>query len=124
MGKHPSYSSIYSIGLLELKTLKAYIKIHLKDGFIWPFKYLVGTPLFFDKKSDRSLQLYVDYQGLNNLTIKNRYLLLFISKSLDRFGHAKQFIELDLTNAYYQIRIREGDEWKNTFRTRYDHFKY
>ena len=39
-------------------------------------------------------------------------------------GRAKQFTQLDLTSAYHQMRIREGDEWKTAFRTRYSHFEY
>ena len=31
---------------------------------------------------------------------------------------------MDLTNAYYRMRICEGDEWKTAFRTRYGYFKY
>ena len=56
--------------------------------------------------------------------IKNRYLLALIEESLDRLRRAKQFTQLDLTSAYYQMRIREGDEWKTAFRTWYSHFKY
>ena len=66
----------------------------------------------------------MDYWGLNNLTIKNQYPLLLIGESLDRLGRAKRFTQLDLTNAYHRMRIREGDEWKTAFRTRYGHFKY
>ena len=39
-------------------------------------------------------------------------------------GRAKRFTQLDLTSAYHRMRIREGDEWKTAFRTRYGHFKY
>ena len=31
---------------------------------------------------------------------------------------------MDLTNAYYWMRICKGDEWKTAFRTRYGHFEY
>ena len=48
--------------------------------------------------------------GLNNLTIKNRYPLLLVGESLDRFNWAKQLTKLDLTDAYYRIRIKKGDE--------------
>ena len=69
-GKQPPYGPIYSLGPVELETLKAYIKTHLKTGFIRPSKSPAGAPILFDKKPDGSLRLCVDYQGLNNLTIE------------------------------------------------------
>ena len=69
--QQPSYSPIYSLGLMELEMLKAYIENNLASGFIRPFKSPAGTPIFFDKKSNGSLRLCMDYQGFNNLTIKN-----------------------------------------------------
>ncbi len=103
------HSPIYSLGPLELKTLKTYIEHNLANGFIKPFKSPVGALIFFDKKPDGSLRLYVNYQGLNNLIIKNWYLLLLVGESLDRLGRARHFTKLDLTNAYHQMRIWEGD---------------
>ena len=73
--------------------------------------------ILFDHKSDGFLRLCVDYQGLNNFTIKNRYLLPLIRESLDKLKRAKQFTQLDLTSAYHQMRICNGDEWKTAFRT-------
>ena len=74
------YKLIYALSLMELETLKTYIKIYLKAGFIQPFKSPIGAPILFDKKLDNIFYLYIDYQGLNNLMIKNQYLLLLISK--------------------------------------------
>ena len=90
-GKQPPYGPIYSLGPVELETLKAYIKTHLKTGFIRPSKFPVGALILFDKKPDGNLCLCVDYQGLNNLTIKNQYLLPLIGESLDRLDYAKRF---------------------------------
>ena len=109
---------------MELKTLKAYIETNLANGFIRPSKSPAGAPILFDRKSDGSFRLCVDYRGLNNLTIKNQYPLPLIGESLDRLGRAKRFTQLDLTSAYHRMRIREGDEWKTAFRTRYGHFEY
>jgi RNase H-like domain found in reverse transcriptase/Reverse transcriptase (RNA-dependent DNA polymerase)/Integrase zinc binding domain/Chromo (CHRromatin Organisation MOdifier) domain len=76
------------------------------------------------KKKDGTLRLCVDYRGLNEVTIKNRHPLPLISESLDRLTHANVFTSLDLKEAYHRLRIKEGDEWKTAFRTRYGHFEY
>ncbi len=73
--KESLYGPIYSLRPVELETLKTYIKKNLARGFIRYFKSPVITPLLLVRKSDESLRLGVDYQGLNNLTIKNRYPL-------------------------------------------------
>lgn len=65
------YRSIYSLGLVELKSLKTYIKINLDNRFIQPFKSPVKALIFLVRKPNKSLCLYVYYHGLNNLIIKN-----------------------------------------------------
>ena len=89
--KQPPYGPIYSLSPVELETLKAYIKTHLKTRFLRPFKSPIRVFILFDKKPNSSLCLYVDYWDWNNLTIKNQYPLPFISELLDRWGRAKQF---------------------------------
>ena len=66
----------------------------------------------------------VDYHGLNKATVKNRYPLPLLSGLLDQLGKAKIFTKIDLQGAYNLVRIKEGDEWKTAFRTRYRHFEY
>ena len=68
-GKQPPYGPIYSRRPLELETLKTYIKINLVHGFIRPSP--AGTPIPFMRKDDGSFRLRMDYQSLNNLTIKS-----------------------------------------------------
>ena len=75
-------------------------------------------------KKDGGLRLYVDYQGLNKVTIKNRYPLPLIGEILDRVNGATVFSKINLKDAYYRIRIRPGDKWKTAFRTRYGHYEY
>ncbi len=69
-----------------------------------------GAPIRFDKKPDGSFCLGVDYQGLNNLTIKNRYHFPLIGEVLDWLGRAQRFIQLNLTSTYHWMRIWKGDE--------------
>ena len=108
--KQPSFGPIYSLSPVELEILKTYIKTNLANGFIWPFKSPAGALIFFDQNPDRSFYLCVDYWGFNHITIKNQYPLSLIGESLDQFGWAKRFTQFDLTNAYYRMRICEGDK--------------
>ena len=108
--KQPSYGLIYGLDLVEPETLKTYIEIHLKNGFIQSAQSPASALILFDKKPNGSLRLYINYQGLNNLIIKNRYLLPLIRESLNQLGQAKRFTRLDMTSAYHRIRIKEGDK--------------
>ena len=42
----------------------------------------------------------------------------------DRIRGAKYFTKLNITDAYYQLRIAKGDEWKTAFQTKYGHYEY
>ena len=87
----PLYTTIYSLKLVKLGILKTYIKNNLANGFINSPKSPAGVPIFFDKKPDGSPRFYDYYQGFNNLTIKNWYLLLSVGKSLNWLGWAWRF---------------------------------
>lgn len=97
---------------VELETLKFYIKNYIKTGFILSSKFLAGVFILFNIKYNGSLHLFVDYEELNNLTIKNCYLFLLMGKSLDRIDQAKHFTQVDLISVYYQMRIQNNDKWK------------
>ncbi len=90
-GKQLPYGPSYAFNPIELETLKIYIKTYLKIGFIQSSKCLVGAPILFDKKPDSSLRLCVNYWGLNNLIIKNRYHFPLIGEALDWLSWAKRF---------------------------------
>lgn len=70
-GKQPLYGLIYSLGPVELETLKIYIKTNLANSFSRASKFSTGAPILFNQKPNRRLYLCVNYQDLNNLTIKN-----------------------------------------------------
>ena len=70
-----------------------------------------------------TLRPCVDYQALNAATVKNRYPLPLIKSMIDRLRNAKIFSKVDLRDAYNQVRIREGDEWKTAFRCQYGLFE-
>jgi hypothetical protein len=114
----------YNLSPRELKALDEFVTDSLAKGYIRESTSPAGAPELFAPKKDRTLRLYVDYRGLNAVTIKNRYPLSLISELLDRLNGAKVFSKIDLKDAYYRIRIKKGDEWKTAFRTRYGHFEF
>ncbi|MBE6133033.1 MAG: hypothetical protein E7180_06615 [Erysipelotrichaceae bacterium] len=118
------YGPIYPLTEAERDELKKYIKENLDKGFIRKSKSPAGAPVLFVKKKDGSLRLVVDYRKLNEITIRNSYPLPLISELIDRVKGAKYFTKLDLKSAYNLVRIKEGDEFKTAFRTRYGHYEY
>ena len=66
--KAPHLGPIYSLSTLELQTLQEFLEENTKAGIIRLSKAPCGAPVLFVKKKDRSLQLCVDYRGLNRIT--------------------------------------------------------
>ena len=50
----------------------------------------------------------MNYQGLNNITKKDRYPLLLIKETLSGISKVKYFIKLNITVVFYKIRITKG----------------
>lgn len=123
-GAEPPWGPVYPLGEPELETLREYLDSSLEKGWIRRSISPAGAPILFAPKKDGALRLCVDYHGLNKVTVRNRTPLPLITETLDRLRHSKVFTKLDLKDAYHCIRIREGDEWKTAFRTRYGHFEY
>ena len=42
----------------------------------------------------------------------------------DRVAGARNFTKRDLKDGYHLVQIKEGDEWKTAFCTRYGHYEY
>jgi len=64
------------------------------------------------------------FQGLNEITKKDRYPLPLISDLLDSLNHAKIYSKIYLQHTYHLVQIAPGDKWKTTFCTRYVSYKW
>jgi hypothetical protein len=66
----------------------------------------------------------IEFQQLNKYTIKNKYPLPRIDDLLNKLRGTKIFSKIDLRSGYHQVRIKEEDIHKTTFRTRYVNYEF
>nr|GFB51410.1 putative reverse transcriptase domain-containing protein [Tanacetum cinerariifolium] len=93
-------------------------------GFIRPSSSPWGAPVLFVKKKDGSFRMCIDYRELNKLTVKNCYPLPRIDDLFDQLQGSSIHSKIDLRSGYHQLRVREADIPKTTFRTCYGHYKF
>jgi hypothetical protein len=108
----------------ESEELLRELKSQLDSGFIRASRSPAASPVLFVKKPGGGLRFCVDYRGLNAITVKNRYPLPLITETLARLSRARKYTKLDIISAFNRLRIKDGDEWKTAFRTRYGLFEY
>ena len=123
-GSSPVSRRPYKMSLPDAIELKEQLRQLLEQGFVKPINSPWGAPVLLQKKKDGTLQLCIDYRGLNLVTVKNKYPIPCIDELLDQLYSAKIFSKLDLRSGYYQIRIKEQDIPKIAFNTWFGHYEF
>ena len=82
---------------------------NLTKGFIQRSDSQFASPFFLVSKKDGSLQPVQDYQALNEVTIKNAYLLPLISNLFNQLTDATIFTKFNVQAGYNNIWIKEGN---------------
>ncbi|GJS44876.1 putative reverse transcriptase domain-containing protein [Tanacetum coccineum] len=123
-GVAPVARAPYQLAPSEMKELSDQLQELSDKGFIRPSSSPWGAPVLFIEKKDGSFRMCIDYWELNKLMVKNRYPLPRIDDLFDQLQGSSVYSKIDLRSGYHQLRVREEDILKTTFRTRYGHYEF
>lgn len=82
----------------------------------WPSVCSRHLVLLVNRKDGKQLHPVQDYRALNDITVKNATPLPLIPDLIDKLQGSRYFTKFDVPWGYNNIRIKEGDEWKATFK--------
>lgn len=82
-GTMPISKQPYHMAKTKLAELKVQMEDLLKKGFIRSYMSSQRASVLSIKKKDGTMRLCIDYRKLNQVTIKNKYLLLRIDDMFD-----------------------------------------
>jgi hypothetical protein len=120
----PISERAYRMDVKDLIELKKQIEELLEKGFIHPSSSPWGALVLLVNKKDGSRRMCVDYRSLNEVTIKNKYLLPRTEDLFDQMRGATLFSKIDLRSGYHQLKIQTEDIPKTTFTTRYGLYEF
>jgi hypothetical protein len=123
-GTAPISKRPYKMSVEELKELKKQLTELQEAGYIRPSSSPWGASVLFVQKKDGSQRMCVDYRSLNDVTVKNKYLLPRIEDLFDQMRGAMVFLKIDLRSGYHQMKIRPSDIPKTAFSTRYGLYEF
>uniref|UniRef100_A0A1A8BYA5 Reverse transcriptase domain-containing protein n=1 Tax=Nothobranchius kadleci TaxID=1051664 RepID=A0A1A8BYA5_NOTKA len=103
-----SSSRLYSLSKPERDLMQTYITEALANWTIRPSTSPLGAGFFFVAKKDGSFRPCIDYRGLNQITVEDKYPLPLLSSTFEPVQDTTIFTRLDLRNAYHLVRIRQG----------------
>jgi hypothetical protein len=123
-GTTPIFKRAYRVSRPELVELKKQIDELLEKGYIRPSTSPWVAPVLFVEKKDGTRRMCIDYQALNEVTIKNKYPLPTIEDLFNQLRGANVFSKIDLRSGYHQLRIRPSDIPKTAFITKYGLYEF
>jgi hypothetical protein len=109
--------AMYRLTSQENEEVKKQVHDLTEKGLIREILSPCAVPTVLSPKKDGGWRMCTDSRDINKITIRYRFHLPRMDDLMDCLSGAICFSKIDLKIRYHQIRMREGDEWKKTFKT-------
>ena len=110
--------SAYRSNPTETKELQCQLQVLIDRGYIRETTSPCSFPTSLVPENDETMRIGVDSHAITNITIKYRYPIPRLNDMLHELYVAKAFSRIELRSGYHEIRMRDADEWKTTFKTK------
>jgi hypothetical protein len=114
----------YRINLEETKKIQQQVQTLLDYGYVRESLSLYTVPVILVPKKNSTWRMCVNCRAINNITIQYHFPIPRLDDMLDELSGSIFFTKIDLRSGYHHIKMKLGDKWKTTCKTKFGLYEW